>query len=107
LACCAVTRDGRTFVTGDDAGSLHIIDWIDPSRHGTAPVPARISPSHPLFAAPADNPIEPAPPLHPVEPAPMTFQHLPHDDITALHAAAVHIGLAASRDPRGAPEGRA
>jgi hypothetical protein len=30
LACCAVTPDGKTILAGDDAGSLHILDWKGP-----------------------------------------------------------------------------
>ncbi|WP_438023449.1 effector-associated domain EAD1-containing protein [Sorangium sp. So ce233] len=31
LLGCAITPDGRTFLAGDGAGGLHILDWIDPA----------------------------------------------------------------------------
>ncbi|WP_437293880.1 effector-associated domain EAD1-containing protein [Sorangium sp. So ce426] len=30
LLSCAITPDGRTFLAGDGAGGLHVLDWIDP-----------------------------------------------------------------------------
>ena len=29
LLCCAVSPDGHTFLAGDSAGSLHILDWLE------------------------------------------------------------------------------
>jgi WD40 repeat protein len=42
LLCCTVTPDGRTFLAGDSAGSLHVVDWVaGTSRRNERPrVPA-------------------------------------------------------------------
>ena len=32
--CCAITSKGKTFLAGDAAGGVHILDWLHPPRPG-------------------------------------------------------------------------
>lgn len=34
LECCTVIPDGKTFLAGDSAGALHILDWRPPEPRG-------------------------------------------------------------------------
>lgn len=43
LLSCAVSPDGCTFLAGDGAGSLHVLDWIVPSAERRDPLGARSS----------------------------------------------------------------
>ncbi|WP_437303818.1 effector-associated domain EAD1-containing protein [Sorangium sp. So ce388] len=64
LLGCAITPDGRTFLAGDGAGGLHILDWIDPAAEPVDGGDARPDPWRPdeeerrprLAAAPATPP---------------------------------------------------
>lgn len=35
LVCCAAVPGGRTFVAGDEAGGMHILDWVDAEHNGS------------------------------------------------------------------------
>ena len=65
LWCCAMMPDGRTLLAGDRAGVLHILDWLDPQRHGPSLANPHISPPPPRLRSAGPTPM-PAPTLSPV-----------------------------------------
>ena len=49
LLCCAVASD-RLILAGDDAGALHILDWLPPDHPATPAFPVRTAPRRPSLA---------------------------------------------------------
>ncbi|WP_437314415.1 effector-associated domain EAD1-containing protein [Sorangium sp. So ce385] len=43
LLSCAVDPDGCTFLAGDGAGSLHVLDWLSPSAEARGPLDSRLA----------------------------------------------------------------